>query len=172
MGYVAYIAVTPKPKTKNMECSYCHLATDDVCQMALCTNRCVIHAHASCFEGRMLTSAWKKKHKKRGNNDPELCATRGCLGKLRLKEAKEAKDGDVCLPIKEGTARKARNKKKDEPQVDASEGLCGYTMKDGRLCCRKVVENGACVLHCKKPLSSSALQRLSRLMTSRLRVTN
>lgn len=159
-------------------CVYCEeTTTAKVTCHAVCSNRCEILAHASCFSTRRTSRVARKKHFSRPNTDAEVCPHTGCMGKLKVLEA--TPEHDVApSPLKDaddGGIAKAKTKKTKKKQAEAAVVAvappvepcspledpalpCGFLGRDGKPCRRRALvdahgqSQGACRLHAQNAL--------------------
>jgi hypothetical protein len=124
------------PRMSSM-CAYCLVTSCDVQCMATCMAKCSVMAHPECFEKRFITHVFRKKHSSRGNEDFELCPLKSCNAKLKVKSRKGIGAVALDLPDIKG----------DTDEIVLDDTMCGYPMKDGRLCTRLSTKDGACKLH-------------------------
>lgn len=122
-----------------MQCAYCLFTGHGVEEMATCSAKCSVAAHSECFEKRTSTHVFRKKHASRGNHECELCPIKSCNARLKIKNKRQSPQYDRFLPGKRQT--------NNAEEIDMKETMCGYPMKNGRLCTRNIVCDGACKLH-------------------------
>lgn len=134
---------------RNAVCAFCQSGdeVEKLFNVHVCTNRCIVTMHKSCFESRKSEPYWKKKHASRDNGDTELCCIKTCMGKLSK------------IRFKEETSKEEKlvNKKKTAFNTEAFEGQCCFHANNGLPCRRAAIQDGACSLHVKKAVLLKAM---------------
>ena len=114
-------------------------AAEKLFTVSVCTNRCAVTVHKSCFDSRKSQPYWKKKHASRSNGDAELCCVSSCMGKLSKIRFRE-------MDSKE---QKLGNRNVADSITETFEGQCCFHANNGLPCRRVAVRDGACGLHAR-----------------------
>ena len=140
-------------------CAFCCSGdeTERLFNVSVCSDRCSVTIHKSCFDSRKSEPYWKKKHASRGNGDAELCCVPNCMAKLSKIRFKDVNSKEHELS----------GKSKKNSTMQTFEGQCCFYANNGLPCRRVAIKDGACSLHTNKAVLLKEMVEKSEDVTAK-----